>query len=76
MDINIFLASSSELTEDRNNFQIFINQLNEDWCNRDICFHLKMWENFIDSMAQTGLQAQYNEAALNSDIFLMLFFRS
>lgn len=74
MDINIFLASSAELKDDRNKFQLFINQLNEDWCHRDVCFHLNMWEDSIDSMSKDGLQARYNEVVANSDIFLMLFF--
>jgi hypothetical protein len=74
MDINIFLASSSELKEDRDSFQVLISQLNEEWCYRDLCFKLKIWENFIDSMSQDGLQEEYNKAVAESDIFVMLFF--
>ena len=73
MDINIFLASSAELKEDRNQVQVFISQLNEEWCYRDICFKLKIWENFIDSMSKEGLQEEYNKVAAECDIFLMLF---
>ncbi len=74
MDVNIFLASSAELKEDRNQVQVFISQLNDEWCHRDICFKIKLWENFIDSMSKDGLQEEYNKVAADCDIFLMLFF--
>ena len=74
MEINIFLASSEELKEDRNTFQQFINQLNESWIDQDIQFKLTLWEDFIDAMSELGLQDNYNKAAANCDIFLMLFF--
>ena len=72
MDINIFLASSSELKEDRNGFQVFMSQLNEEWNHRDINFKLTIWEDFIDSMSKDGLQAEYNKVVEECDIFLML----
>lgn len=74
MEINIFLASSEELKGDRNNFQVFISQLNDSWIEQDIKFTLTIWEDFIDAMSKTGLQDNYNKAATNCDIFLMLFF--
>lgn len=70
----IFLASSFELKEDRDDFQIFINQINEDWAYRGIQFEVRLWENFIEAIASKGLQERYNEAAKSCDIFLMLFF--
>ena len=74
MEINIFLASSEELKEERNGFQIFINQLNESWSDEDIQFKLTIWEDFIDAVSKSGLQDNYNLAAGNCDIFVMLFF--
>ena len=74
MDINIFLASSSELKEDRNDFRILIGQLNDEWGDRDIYFKLTIWEDFIDSMSAEGLQQEYNKAVEQCDIFLMFFF--
>jgi hypothetical protein len=74
MEINIFLASSEELKEERNNFQIFISQLNASWSNQDIQFKLTIWEDFIDAMSKAGLQDNYNKAASSCDIFIMLFF--
>jgi hypothetical protein len=74
MEINIFLASSEELKEDRTSFQIFIGQLNESWRDHDIEFKLTIWEEFIDAMSKSGLQDNYNKAAASCDIFVMMFF--
>lgn len=74
MEINIFLASSEELKVERNGFQIFISQLNESWSDQGIEFTLTIWEDFIDAMSKSGLQDNYNLAAANCDIFVMLFF--
>ena len=74
MEINIFLASSEELKEDRNSFQIFLSQLNESWKDQDIQFKLTLWEDFKDAMSRSGLQGEYNIAAGKCDIFVMLFF--
>ena len=60
MVVNIFLASSSELKDDRKEFQIFISQLNDVWADREIEFNLNIWEDFIDSMSTKGLQQEYN----------------
>ena len=74
MEINIFLASSSELANDRNEFQLFIVQVNEEWAERNVSFKLKIWEDFIDSISLNGLQFEYIQVAQQCDIFLMLFF--
>jgi hypothetical protein len=70
----IFLASSSELKEDREQFEIFINRKNKDWIDKDIFLELIVWEDFLDAMSKTRLQDEYNQAVQNSDIFVMLFF--
>lgn len=74
MTFNIFLASSTDLKEDRNNFQIFISQLNDSCTDEDIQFKLTIWEDFIDAMSPGGLQDNYNKASSGCDIFVMLFF--
>ena len=55
MEINIFLASSEELKEERNSFEIFIIQLNESWSDQGIQFKLTIWEDFIDAMSKNGI---------------------
>jgi hypothetical protein len=69
----IFLASSSELKEDRAQFEIFINRKNKDWNAKGVFLDLVMWEDFLDAMSQTRLQGEYNKAIRDCDIFVMLF---
>ena len=60
--IKIFLASSSELEVDREQFEIFINRRNKDYIRKGIFLELVIWEDFLDAMAQTRLQDEYNKA--------------
>ena len=70
----IFLASSSELKEDRKEFEIFINRKNKDWVDRGVFLELVLWEDFLDAVSRTRLQDDYNKAIRECDIFVMLFF--
>lgn len=70
----IFLASSSELKEDREQFEILINRKNKAWIDKGIFLELVIWEDFLDALSQTRLQDRYNEAIRECDIFVMLFF--
>jgi hypothetical protein len=70
----IFLASSSELKEDREQFEIFVNRRNKDWAAKGVFLHLDVWEDFLDAMSQTRLQDEYNKAIRECDLFVMLFF--
>jgi hypothetical protein len=47
---NIFLASSSELKTDREQFEIFINRKNKEWIKKGVFLSLVMWEDFLDAM--------------------------
>ena len=70
----IFLASSSELKDDRDQFEIFINRKNKEWVGKGVFLELVMWEDFLDAVSPTRLQDEYNKAILESDFFVMLFF--
>ena len=71
--IKIFLASSSELKIHRNEFEMFIRRKN-DTLNKDgVYLNVIRWENFIDAMSRDGLQAEYNKAVQDCDIFVSLF---
>ncbi len=72
--IKIFLASSSELKEEREQFEIFIHRENQRLYKNGVFMELIVWENFIDAMSQTRLQDEYNLAVKNADIFVSLFF--
>ncbi|NUO09185.1 MAG: hypothetical protein HUU08_10975 [Candidatus Brocadia sp.] len=69
----IFLASSSELIDDRKEFEIFINRKNNDWFRDEVFLKLVIWEDFLDALSQTRLQDEYNKAITQCDIFVMLF---
>jgi tetratricopeptide (TPR) repeat protein len=72
--IKVFLASSEELKEDREQLEILINRKNKEWINKDLFLELNIWEDTIDSVSKTRLQDEYNQKITESDIFIMLFF--
>jgi internalin A len=69
----IFLASSSELKTDREQFEIFISRQNKRLIDKGFFLELVLWEDFLDAMSQTRLQDEYNIAIKECDIFIMLF---
>jgi hypothetical protein len=71
--VKIFLASSSELKDDREKFEIFINRKNKEYINKGVFLELVLWEDFIDAMSATRLQDEYNKAITDCDIFVSLF---
>jgi hypothetical protein len=71
--VSIFLASSSELKEDRDAFDLYIRQENDDLIKQGIYVEIKRWENFLDAMSETCLQDDYDSAIRESDIFVCLF---
>ena len=71
--IQIFLASSSELKEDREQFEIFIGRQNDYYIDRGIRFKLVMWEKFLNAMSKTRSQDEYNKAIASCDVFVGLF---
>ena len=72
--IKLFLASSSELKADREQFEIFIYRKCKLWFDRGIFLHLDIWEDFLDAMAPGGLQSAYNEVIKDCDLFVLLAF--
>ena len=71
--IRIFLASSSELIDDRNAIDLYCRQENDRLLKKGIYLEVIRSENFLDAMSETCLQAEYNLAINNCDIFLGLF---
>src|SRR6187399_2708524 len=72
--IRIFIASSSELKEDRDQFRMFISTENGRLHKNDIYLELVQWEYFLDAISDTRLQDEYNNAISECDIVLCLFF--
>ena len=73
MTKKLFLASSSELKSDREQFELFIGRKNNDWVGKNIFLQLILWEGFLDAMSRTRLQDEYNKAIQECDIFVILF---
>lgn len=72
--IRIFLASSEELREDRDKFDLHFRQLNDQLLEEGLYLAINRWENFLDAMSETRLQDEYNKAVRACDIFVSLFF--
>ncbi len=71
--IRIFLASSSELRKDRDDFDLYFRQRNDHLRKKGVYLEIVRWENFLDAMSETRLQDEYNKAIRNCDIFVSLF---
>ena len=70
--LKVFLASSIELKADREAFEILINRKNKAWHSRGVFLDLVIWEDFLDAVSPTRKQADYNQAILGCDIFVLL----
>jgi hypothetical protein len=71
--ISIFLASSSELKEDRDAFDLYFRQENDRLLKQGVYLRILHRENFLDAASETGLQSECNLAIQRSDIFVSLF---
>lgn len=72
--IKIFLASSSELKDDRDRFDLYFRQKNDRLIKRGKYLEIIRWEVFLDQISETRKQDDYNDAVLDCDIFICLFF--
>lgn len=70
----IFLASSSELKEDRDAFRIFLSVENDRLHKKGVYLEQVQWEYFLDAISDTRLQDEYNNALKACDIVVNLFF--
>lgn len=71
--VRVFLASSSELAEDRQAFEILVNRKNQQWVDRGLFLDLVHWEDFLDVMSKSRLQDEYNARIRQCDLFVLLF---
>ena len=71
--IKIFLASSAELRDDRDAFDLYLRQQNDRLRKEGFYLEIFRWENFLDAMSETRLQDEYNQQVRNCDIFVSLF---
>jgi hypothetical protein len=72
--ITIFLASSNELLQERENFEIEIYRKSKAWSEKGVIFHLDIWEDMSGKLSQTSSQDEYNKRVKSSDLFVILVF--
>ena len=72
--VQIFLASSSELREERDEFERYFRQENDSLAKDGVYLTIVRWESFLDAMSETRLQDEYNMAIRECDVFVSLFF--
>ncbi len=70
----IFIASSNELKDDRDDFREFISVQNDFLHRKGIYLELIQWEYFNDSIVPDGKQNEYNSALKTCDMFVSLFY--
>ena len=73
--IQIFIASSSELLQDRKEFRDFLSVENDRLHTKGVYLELIQWENFLDAVSQTSLQDEYNKKLKSAQIVICLFFK-
>jgi hypothetical protein len=72
--VRIFLASSSELKDERDQFDLYLRQQNDSLLKKGMYLRIVRWENFLDAMSETRLQDEYSKAIRECDVFVSLFF--
>jgi hypothetical protein len=71
--ILIFLASSSELRDDRDAFDLYLRQQNDHLLKEGEYLEIVRWENSLDAMSDTRMQDEYNKKIRKCDYFVSLF---
>jgi len=69
----MFLASSAELRDDRDAFDLYFRQQNDRLRKDGLYLEIRRWENFLDAMSSTRLQDEYNQAIRDCDVLVSLF---
>src|SRR5215469_8418426 len=68
--IRLFLASSSELREDRDEFDLYFRRYNDQLTRKGIYLEIVRCEHFLDAISETRLQDEYNKGVRDCDIFV------
>ena len=71
--VNIFIASSAELHEDKQMFDLYFSEKNKLLRPQDIDLDQRTWMDFSSSLNTERLQDRYNEYIRKCDIVVFLF---
>ncbi len=72
--IRIFIASSSELLQDREALELLFARMTQRLIKDGVNIETVIWENFLDSVSLTRKQDDYNAELKKSDIVISLFY--
>lgn len=70
--LKMFLASSNELKEEREKFEIEIYRKCKLWYDKGLFLHLDIWEDLSARMSDTRSQDEYNKKVKDADLFILL----
>ena len=70
--IKIFIASSAELNEDKQMFDLYFSDKNKLYRDRNIDFDQRTWMDFSSSLNEGRLQDRYNDYIRECDIVIFL----
>lgn len=71
--IRIFLASSAELRQDRDAFELYFLKQNDEYLKKGFELKVERWENFFSAMSKTRSQDEYSKVIPQCDVFVSLF---
>ena len=71
--VQVFIASSAELDEDKLQLDLFFSEKNKIYEKREILFVQKTWKDFESSLHKHFLQDRYDAYIRKCDIVLFLF---
>lgn len=72
-EVKVFIASSAELKEDKQLFDLYFSEKNKIFRSKNIDFNQKTWMDFSSSINDRRLQDRYNEYIRECDIVIFLF---
>ncbi|WP_296703490.1 hypothetical protein [Algoriphagus sp.] len=70
--IKIFLASSNELINEREKFELQVYRKCKLWVDKNIFLHLEIWEDLSSRLSETRSQDEYNKKIEDCDLFVLL----
>lgn len=72
-EVKVFIASSAELKEDKQVFDLYFSEKNKLFRHKNIDFNQKTWMDFSSSINEGRLQDRYNDYIKECDIVIFLF---
>jgi hypothetical protein len=72
--LQIFMASSNELSSERDAFELYLRQQTDHYLKDGIYLKIVRHENFSNAMSPNRMQDEYNRAVQECDVFVSLFF--